>query len=107
MANVVQPQDNALNLTKAPASRPQAAPAAPVLSSTASDARYVRLRQTAAWLAPTGAMVRTALAGYSAPTISNPPTQAEVQALANAVQDISQHLSALIADLITNGNLTT
>ena len=29
---------------------------------------------------------------YTAPTISNPPTQAQVQALANAVQAISDRL---------------
>jgi hypothetical protein len=43
---------------------------------------------------------------YTAPTISNPPTQAEVQALADAVDDMGAALSSLIGLLQANGNLT-
>lgn len=43
---------------------------------------------------------------YTAPTISNPPTQAEVQALADAVDDMGAALSSLISLLQANGNLT-
>lgn len=43
---------------------------------------------------------------YTAPVISNPPTQAEVQDIADAVDDIGAALSSLIALLQANGNLT-
>lgn len=48
---------------------------------------------------PTGAMARTTFATYAGQAISNPPTQAEVQALDNAVVIVSQRLAALITDL--------
>ena len=51
------------------------------------------------WALPTGTVQRTTYASYTAASISNPPTQAQVQALANAVQDVSRVLAALIADL--------
>jgi hypothetical protein len=51
--------------------------------------------------APSGTLDRTTFATYAAPTVSNPPTQAEVQALANAVQALSRHLAAVITDLKT------
>lgn len=56
--------------------------------------------------APTGTLSRTTFATYTAPTISAPPTQAEVQALANAVQTLSRTLAALITDMQANGNLS-
>lgn len=43
---------------------------------------------------------------YTAPVISNPPTQAEVQALADAVDGVGAALSSLISLLQANGNLT-
>lgn len=55
---------------------------------------------------PTGTLSRATFASYTAPTISNPPTQAEVQAVANALQAVSQTLAALITDMEANGNLT-
>lgn len=48
------------------------------------------------WASPSGTLDKTTFATYAAPTISNPPTQAEVQALANHVQVLSQHLAAAI-----------
>lgn len=56
---------------------------------------------SAGWSAATGTASKAAFATYTAPTISNPPTQAEVQAIANAVQAISQHIKALIDALLT------
>lgn len=56
--------------------------------------------------APTGALNRSTFATYTAASISNPPTQAEVQAIANALQTASRTLAALITDLRANGNLT-
>lgn len=55
------------------------------------------------WAAATGTADRTAFATYAAPTIGNPPTQAEVQAVANHVQVLSRHLKALEDDLIAHG----
>lgn len=48
------------------------------------------------WGSPTGVGDKTTFATYAAPVISSPPTQAEVQALANHVQTLSQHLKAVI-----------
>lgn len=59
-----------------------------------------------AWAAPTGPASRAALAGYAAPAISNPPTQAEVQSLADAVAALSAALVAAITDLRSNQALT-
>lgn len=71
-----------------------------------ADGRYVRQDQGAAWTAATGTEARTALAAYAGQTISNPPTQAEVQTLDDAVKAIGQHLVALINDARANGTLT-
>ena len=59
----------------------------------------------AAWGAATGSEDRTALASYPGQVVSNPPTQAEMQALDDAVKLISEHLVALINDLRANGAL--
>jgi hypothetical protein len=55
------------------------------------------------WTAPTGTSERTTYATYTAPTITNPPTQAEVQAIATHVQLLSRRLRALIEDGIAHG----
>lgn len=55
------------------------------------------------WGAPTGVTDKTSFATYVAPAISATPTQAEVQAVANAAQATSRHLAALINDLIAHG----
>jgi hypothetical protein len=70
---------------------------------TNTDARYVRQDQTSAWSAATGTEARTALASYAGQTVSNPPTQAQVQTLDDAVKALSQHVVALINDLRSNG----
>jgi hypothetical protein len=49
--------------------------------------------------AATGTADRTTFATYAAPTISNPPTQAEVQAIADHLQVLSRHMKAMIDDL--------
>lgn len=71
-----------------------------------ADARYVMQDQSAAWTAATGTEARTALVSYAGQVVSNPPTQAEMQALDDAVKAISQHLVAAINDLNGNGALT-
>lgn len=55
------------------------------------------------WGAATGTATRTAIATYTAPTISSPPTQAEVQDIANALQAWSRRDKALSDDLTTHG----
>lgn len=51
------------------------------------------------WGTPSGTLDRTTFASYTSPAITNPPTQAEVQAIADALQDVSRGLAALITDL--------
>lgn len=55
------------------------------------------------WGAATGTATRTAIATYTAPTISNPPTQAEVQAIADALQAWSRRTKAVTDDIATHG----
>lgn len=69
------------------------------------DNRYVRQDVGASWTAPTGTLARTALASYAGQTVSNPPTQAEMQALDDAVKAMSQAVVAIITDLRANGAL--
>lgn len=69
-------------------------------------APFVRQDQTSAWADATGTLERTTFATYTAAVISNPPTQAEVQAVANALQNVSRRLAGVINDLRANGALT-
>ncbi len=62
-------------------------------------APFVRKNQSAAWTAATGTEARTALASYAGQTVSNPPTQVEVQTIDDALKAHSQHVVALINDL--------
>lgn len=63
-------------------------------------------RKTAAWATPTGTLNRTTFVAYAGQTVSATPTQAQVQAIDDAVKLLSQHLAALISDLRANGTLT-
>lgn len=67
---------------------------------------YVVKDQTTAWATPTGTFNRTTFASYAGQTISAVPTQAEVQAIDDAVKGLSQRLAALISDLRGNDVLT-
>lgn len=71
------------------------------------DNRYVAADVGAAWTAASGTASRATFATYTAPVISNPPTQAEVQAIADAVQALSQRMKAIVDDLIANRALTS
>lgn len=51
------------------------------------------------WATPAGTLDRAGFTSYNGQAISNPPTQAEVQAIDDAVVLVSQHLAALITDL--------
>lgn len=91
-----------------------AASAATTLSKLAVGANNARLAADSAqatglawiaastgWGAASGTLSRAAYAAYAGQTVSNPPTQAEVQALDNAVKLLSQTVAALITDLTT------
>lgn len=52
------------------------------------------------WGTPSSTLARTTFATYAGQAISNPPTQAEVQTLDNAVVIVSQRLGALITDIL-------
>ena len=66
----------------------------------------VRAKSAGTYGAPTGTLSRTTFATYTAPTVGAAYVQAEVQAIANALQTVSRTLAALITDLRTNGNLS-
>lgn len=71
-----------------------------------ADNRYVMQDQTSAWAFPTGTASRAAFASYAGQAISNPPTQAEVQAIDDHLVILSQRLNALVTDLRNIGALT-
>lgn len=73
---------------------------------TTLDPRYVRQDQTSAWTAATGTETRSTFATFAGQSITNPPTQAEVQAIDDHVKVLSERVAALINDLKTNGALT-
>jgi hypothetical protein len=62
----------------------------------------VSSRQTG-WGAPTGTATRTTYSTFAGQTISNPPTQLQVQNIDDHVKILSQRLKALIDDLISHG----
>ena len=72
------------------------------MSLAISGTKVVGARITG-WGAATGTVDRAAWTAYSAPTVSATYTQAEIQAIANAVQANSRHLAALQQDLTTHG----
>jgi len=76
------------------------------ITQATADGLYVHQDLGPAWTAATGTASRAAYAAYVSPTISNPPTQAEMQTLSDAVQDLSQRMVALITDLKANSTLT-
>lgn len=62
----------------------------------------INLTTRTGYAAMTGTAARGAIATYTAPTISAIPTQAEVQAIADALQAISRRLKAHDDDLTTS-----
>lgn len=84
------------------------------LSLTTLDARIDVLEalepvlqdQTPAWADASGTETRTTFAAYAGQVVSNPPTQAEVQAIDNHVKVLSERFAALINDLRDNGTLS-
>ena len=59
------------------------------------------LNPQSGWGVPSGTLARTTFASYAGQTISNPPTQAEVQALDDAVVIVSRRLAALGTEIMT------
>lgn len=57
-------------------------------------------------ISATPAGAAPSFAPYTSPVISNPPTQAEVQAISDAVASMSLALGSLISLMQGNGNLT-
>ncbi|CAA3004849.1 Hypothetical predicted protein, partial [Olea europaea subsp. europaea] len=51
------------------------------------------------WGAPSGTLNRAAYSSYAGQTVSNPPTQAQMQALDDAVALLSKTVAALLTDL--------
>jgi len=76
------------------------------ITKAEADGLYVQQDMTPTWQPGAGAADRGAFTVYAAPTISDPPTAAEVQALANAEQASQRHLKALLDDLIANSTVT-
>jgi hypothetical protein len=67
----------------------------------------VWINASTGWNAPTGSLSRGTYAAYAGQTISNPPTQAEVQALDDAVKLLSQTVAGVITDMRTQKLLNT
>ncbi len=64
-----------------------------------------RVSSLSGWAAQTGTASRATYATYTAPDISASPTEAEVQAIADALQRVDRRLKALTDDLIQRGDL--
>lgn len=77
------------------------------LTPAEGDARYVGQSLGPVFAAASGTPDRSTFATYTAPTVSNTYTQAEVQAIAAAAQINSQHLKAMIDDLRANKALSS
>lgn len=85
------------------------------LSFTAGDAAQesadvsnkVDKNTSTGWTAPTGTSLKGGFATYTAPAISASPTQAEVQAIANALQNVSRTMKALVEAGLTSELLDT
>lgn len=67
------------------------------------DGTQVLSNRVTGWGSPTGTAARTTFATYTSPDISASYTEAEVQALADHVEILSQRLKALLDDLATHG----
>jgi len=76
------------------------------ISQDDADKLYVARDATPEWMPATGDADRSSFAVYQAPIITDPPTAAQVQALANAAQTMHQHMKALVDDLILNSTVT-
>lgn len=69
-------------------------------------APFVQQDETAAWADATGTLTRTTFASFAGQTITNPPTQAEVEAIDDHLKILSERVAALINDLRAISALT-
>ena len=98
-----------LNLSDQPNRRQQTStnvapsPYSVLAIESAISGSYVLKVAISPWTAATGTAARTTFTTYTAPTISATPTQAQVQALADHAQVLSQRLKALVDDLKARG----
>ena len=76
-----------------------------ILDATAGAKTLLTTLVPAEYEAATGTAARVTFATYDAEDISAVPTEAEVQAIADHVEVLSQTLKALIDDLIAQGIL--
>lgn len=67
--------------------------------SSALIANFLSTSNEANWTTGSGTESRVGADTYTAPVITNPPTQAEVQAIADKLEEISQNMFALLNDL--------
>lgn len=65
----------------------------------------VKIYSIGGWGTPTGTLTRTTYVTYTSPSISSTPTQAEVQAISDHLQIISERQAAIISDLKTGHQL--
>lgn len=61
---------------------------------------FLSTANTAVYGIPTGTLARTTFLAYPGQVVSNPPTQAQVQTIDDALLIVSRRLAALITDLI-------
>jgi hypothetical protein len=86
-------------------------------SATSLDARttalegatgnYALKNQATGWTAPSGTLARATYTAYAGQAVSNPPTQAQVQAIDDHLKIISQTLAAALTDLIGPADIFT
>lgn len=76
-------------------------------SALSVDGTQVVGARRTGWTAATGTAARTTWATFAGQTITNPPTQTEVQNIDDHMVILSQRLKALTDDLITHGLIGT
>lgn len=70
-------------------------------ASSAALTGLIWILASTGWGAASGTLSRAAYTSYAGQTVSNPPTQAEVQQVDDALKLLSQTVAALITDLTT------
>lgn len=106
VTNVVETNITTTAIGAAPTARLVSAGTGLTGGGDLSADRTINVASAGTYGLPTGTLARAIFATYTAATISNPPTQTEVQAIANALQAVSRTLAALVTDMKANGNLS-
>lgn len=76
-------------------------------AAEAAAPTYALKNQATGWTAPSGTLSRATFAAYAGQTVSNPPTQAQVQAIDDHVKLLSQRVAAALTDLIGPSDIFT